>query len=177
MPKSSEKQVKQDSEKILAELLKNANKSINEIAEACGFSRQKVWRVIKDLEKNNAIWGYVAIINPEKLNKKRYFMLMKRSNKPIPKNLINEITNREMPETAKKIGIEFIDSIMLNGEYDYMISFYAYNMRDAKNMVELYNRLYPDLVSEVSLHEELFAVQKNGLNNPEVKKFEDFFRI
>jgi DNA-binding Lrp family transcriptional regulator len=42
MPKSSVKQIEQDERKILDELRKNANKSVNDIAETCGFSRQKV---------------------------------------------------------------------------------------------------------------------------------------
>ena len=45
MAKNSVKQIEQDEKKILEELKENANKSINDIAEKCGFSRQKVWRV------------------------------------------------------------------------------------------------------------------------------------
>jgi DNA-binding Lrp family transcriptional regulator len=42
MAKSSAKQIEQDNKKILDELAKNANMSINEIADKLGFSRQKV---------------------------------------------------------------------------------------------------------------------------------------
>ena len=77
MPKSSVKQIEQDEKKILDELTKNANKSINDIAENCRFSRQKVWRVINNLEKNHTIWGYTAVVYEEKLNKKSYLMLIK----------------------------------------------------------------------------------------------------
>jgi len=70
MAKSSVKQIEQDERRILGELAKNANKSVNDIAETCGFSRQKVWRVINNLEKNHTIWGYIAVVNQEKLNKK-----------------------------------------------------------------------------------------------------------
>ena len=66
MAKNSIRQIEEDEKQILLELSKNANKSINEIAKTCGFSRQKVWRIIKNLEKNNTIWGYVAVIDEEK---------------------------------------------------------------------------------------------------------------
>ena len=69
MAKNSVKQIEQDEKKILEELSKNANKSINDIAEKCGFSRQKVWRVINNLEKNHAIWGYTAVVDEKKINK------------------------------------------------------------------------------------------------------------
>jgi DNA-binding Lrp family transcriptional regulator len=155
--------------------VKQINKTIHDIAKTCHFSRQKVWRVIKNLEKNNTIWGYTAVINQEKLNKKIYIMLIKRTNKPIPKELINQITSREIPKKVKKWGVDFINSIYLNGRYDYMISFYANNLKDAKKVVELYNQLYPGIVSEIDLHEEMFSVQRSGINNPEINKFKDFF--
>ena len=175
MAKNSVKQIEKDEIKILDELTKNANKSINDIAETWGFSRQKVWRVINNLEKNHTIWGYVAVVNPEKLNKKRYIMLMKRSNKPISKEVINHITSREIADKVKKVGVEFINSIYLNGKYDWMICFTANNIKDAKNIEELYFKLYPEIISEIEIHEEMFTVQSCGINNPEIKKLYEFF--
>ena len=78
MAKNSIKQIEEDEKKVINELLKNANKSINEIAKICGFSRQKVWRIIKNLEKNHTIWGYTAIVDEEKQNLKNYILLIKR---------------------------------------------------------------------------------------------------
>jgi DNA-binding Lrp family transcriptional regulator len=177
MPKSSSNQIERDEKKILAILSRNANKSIAEISQSLGFSRQKVWRVIKNLEKNKTIWGYSAIIDQEKLGKKVYMMLLKRTNKPINKEVIDQILAREIPDKVKKWDVEFINSIYLNGTYDYVICFSAKNIRDAKNVVELYYKLYPDIISEIDLHEEMFTVQRSGINNPEIKKFKDFFNI
>ena len=176
MPKKSVKQIEQDEKKILKELSKNATKSINDIAEKCKFSRQKVWRVIKNLENNNTIWGYKPIVNQQKLDKKKYIMLMKRSNKPITKEALNHILDREIADKVKKIGVEFINSVYLNGRYDWIISFTANNIRDAKKVVELYNDLYEGLISEIHLNEEMFTVQNNGIPNPEIKKLKDFFK-
>jgi len=57
MAKSSREQRDLDEKKVLAELQKNSNESIETIAKHCGFSRQKVWRTIKQLEENHMIWG------------------------------------------------------------------------------------------------------------------------
>ena len=176
MPKNSNEQIEQDEKKILHELSKNANKSINDIAKKLGFSRQKVWRTVKNLEKNNTIWGYVAVINQEKLNKKVYMMLMKRTNKPVPKEVLNHIISREIIDRVKKWNVQFINSIYLNGKYDYVICFSAHTLKDAKNVVELYYKLYPDIISQIDLHEEMFIVQNSGINNPEIKKIKDFFK-
>ena len=52
MPKNSKKQIDKDEKKVIAELQNNARESIDKIAQECGFSRQKVWRIMKRLEKN-----------------------------------------------------------------------------------------------------------------------------
>ena len=57
MPKSSKEEVIQSENIVLKELKKDASKSIDAIAKDHNFSRQKVWRIIKRLEKNKKIWG------------------------------------------------------------------------------------------------------------------------
>jgi len=54
MAKSSKDQIEQDEKKILTELMKNSNENIETIAKRCGFSRQKTWRFIKQLEAKNS---------------------------------------------------------------------------------------------------------------------------
>ena len=56
MPKSSKEQIDLDEKKVVSELQRNSKESIDVIAKRCGFSRQKVWRIIKRLEKNKTIW-------------------------------------------------------------------------------------------------------------------------
>ena len=175
MPKSSNEQIEKDEKKILEELKINANKSINDIAKTCGFSRQKVWRIVKNLEKNNTIWGYTAILDNQKLGKKRYQMLLKRSHQPVTKELLNHILDRKLKEKAKEMGVEYIDSIYANGYYDWILTFLADDLKSAKKVVELYKKLYEGLFSEIRLNEELFVMQKCGMDNPEIEKLKDFF--
>ena len=96
MAKNSMKQIEEDENKILQELANNSNKSINEIAKKCGFSRQKVWRMIKNLEKNHTIWGYTTIIDREKQGLKSYTVLIKRTNLPMEEEMVDKIIEREM---------------------------------------------------------------------------------
>jgi len=49
--------------KVIAELRKNAKGSVDALAKRCEFSRQKVWRIRKRLEKDKTVWGYAAIVN------------------------------------------------------------------------------------------------------------------
>jgi len=174
MPKSSVKQIEKDERKILNELRKNANKSINDIAQSCGFSRQKVWRVINNLEKNHTIWGYTAILDEEKLDEKSYIILIKRTNKPLSKELINKIIKREL---GKQSGIEITDSIYAHGIYDWIIFINATNIREAKGFVEETNKLFEGFIAEIHLIEKMFSAVNSGITNPDIKKLNDFFNV
>jgi len=177
MPKSSIKQIELDEKKILDELLKNANKSINDIAKTCKFSRQKVWRVIKNLEKNKTIWGYTVVLDHQKLAKERFVMLIKRSTKPLSEKFLDQIISRDIENIAKKRGINMINSVYVNGAYDWLISFTANNIKEAKNFVELLNRSYPEIISGIDLLNYMFPVEYDGIINPEAEKLKEFFKI
>ncbi len=176
MPKSSLKQIEKDEKKILNILLKNSNKSVNDIAKICGFSRQKVWRVINKLEKNHTIWGYTAVLDNEKLNKKNYMMLIKRTHKPISNKLIDDIINRKVSDEVRKNGIYISCSLFTHGNYDWVMCFNAPSIREAKGFVEHFNKLYEGFISDIHLIEVMFSSVRSGVKNPEIEKFKYIFK-
>ena len=177
MPKNSVKQIEQDEKRILKELRKNANKSINDIAESCHFSRQKVWRVIHNLEKNNTIWGYVAVVDEEKLGKKSYILLIKRANKPMAREILDIMSRKDFMKRVEKLGIESLSHIFINGKYDWIISFNAPDITTAKRYVEELNRTYEGYIGEILLQEIMFSAQSSGIINPNIEKLKDFFKV
>ena len=177
MVKSSLKQIQQDEKKILDELSRNANKSINDIAQTCGFSRQKVWRTINNLEKNYTIWGYTAVLDNEKLNRRSYMMLIKRTNKPITEELVYDITSRRISDEVRKNGIDITCSFFTHGKYDWVMCFNAKELKVAKAFMEYYNKLYEGFVSDINLIEIIFPAVRSGLRNPEMDKLNDFFKV
>jgi len=175
MAKNSAKQIREDEKRIIDELQKNANNSINEIAAKCNFSRQKVWRIIKNLEKNNTIWGYTAIIDEEKQDMRKYFVLIKRTNLPVTEEMIERLITRELKKQTEDLDVNLITSSWTNGIFDYLICFNAPDIRNAKRFVEKLNKLFEGLISEIHLIEQLFSVQKCGIENPNVDKIKEFF--
>ena len=125
MAKNSRQQIIEDEKKIVRELSTNANKSINEIAKTCGFSRQKVWRIIKTLEKNNTIWGYTAVVDEEKQDFKSYMVLIKRSIQPIDDGIIDRIIERELSKNSEKLKVRILHSFYTSGAFDWIICFNA----------------------------------------------------
>jgi len=175
MPKSSVEKIEKDDKRIINELKKNANKSINDIARTCGFSRQKVWRAIKKMEDNHIIWGYTALVDEEKFGKKSYILLIKRSKQPMTKEILDKISRKDFMKRIEKLGIESSYHLFINGDYDWIVCFNAADILIAKRYLEELLRTYEGYVSEIRLQEVMFSAQRCGIINPDIEKIKDFF--
>ena len=175
MAKSSKKQIDQDEKRVIEQLQKNSNESIDKIAKICGFSRQKVWRIIKRLEKNKTIWGYTAVPDKEKQGVHHYIMLIKRSNEPA-KNVIDDIIDGFKKYSGKNLGIFVQTACMLQGQYDIMLCFTARDISVAKRFTESINNKYSAYIKEIMMLEDIFPVRINGMMNPKVDDLKEFFR-
>ena len=175
MPKTSKEQITNDEKKILRELQKNSKESIDKLAKKCGFSRQKVWRIIKRLENNKTIWGYHAVVDDEKMGLRRYLILIKRTHKPISKMQLNVITSRKVKQASSKLGINIESSFYLHGSYDWFIMVTAKDLRFVKKIIEVFTILLKDVISEVQVEEVIFPVEKNNCTNPNLDRIKEFF--
>ena len=174
MPKNSKKQIELDETKVINELQKNSKESIDAIAKKCGFSRQKVWRIIKKLEKDKTIWGYSCVIDDESMNLNRYVILIRRSSTAVGSNIKNMI---EKTLFGKKddLNTHILCSYYVHGDFDWMFCFTARDIRHAKRFVEYLSSSHPDIIKEIKLMELIFPLQKCGIYNPHADKLKDFF--
>ncbi len=176
MPKSSKEQIDDDEKKVILELQKNGKESINNIAINCGFSRQKVWRIINRIEKNKTVWGYSAVVDDVKLNQKRFFLLLKRTNKPIPKEKLQIVLTRELWAEGEKKGICLESSYFVHGFYDWIICVTAKDIRQVKKFCEsLYSLAKAGYLSDIQIMEVLFPVEISRLINPNLEEFSNLF--
>jgi DNA-binding Lrp family transcriptional regulator len=177
MAKSSRDKIDEDIKLILNEIQKNANKSINKIAYKLGFSRQKVWRIINDLEKDKTIWGYTTIIDFTKQDLKYFVILAKRSNKPLDKKLLDKVISRDLEELLEQMGCKLVSSIYVNGAYDWIISITCKSLIDAKKVSELIHRRYSDYLKKIDLLQGLFPCKINYILNPNIKNLSEIFKM
>jgi DNA-binding Lrp family transcriptional regulator len=175
MPKSSKKQIVDDEKKVIAELQKDSNESIDKIAKKCGFSRQKVWRIVKRLEKERTIWGYTAIVDDAKLSVKKFLVLIKRINIPVTEENLNKVVNRELKKEAERIGAVIKSSFYVHGCYDYFICITAPSIKQVKKFCEILNKLFKDYISEMEILEVIFPVQNCGIQNPNLEELKELF--
>jgi DNA-binding Lrp family transcriptional regulator len=175
MPKVSKVQIDKDEKRILAELQKNANESIDGIAKRCGFSRQKVCRTIKALEQKHLIWGYTVIVDELKNDSRHYTLLIKRTPHQLMKDTIDIIASRKLEEIVSEIGVIVESSYYVHGEYDWILTFTAQNIVQAKKFRESVLNLHAGIIEKAILLETLFAVKDHHILNPEPAKLKEFF--
>jgi DNA-binding Lrp family transcriptional regulator len=175
MPKSSLEQYEIDRKKVIEELIRDAKQSVDRIGKNCGFSRQKVWRIIKQLEKNNTIWGYSAVVDSDILDLKRYLILIKKTNKPLTPDKIDIITSRKLKEVTSQYGITIENSFYTHGSSDWFISVTARGIKDIKRVVEMFTYMLKDFIEQVDVIEVIFPVALHNCPNPNIEKIKDFF--
>lgn len=178
MAKSSQEQIEEDINKILNELQKNSNYSINQISKKLGFSRQKVWRIIKDLEEDKTIWGYTAIVDDNKIGRKRYFILLNKANIPLTEEKINVIINRELRPLAEKEGVSLEGSFFVNGIYDGILCVTAENINQVKMFIEKMNKKLGGIyMADINILEVLFTIEKDNFDNPNIRDLKEYFHL
>ena len=175
MPKTSREQIANDKKKILQELQKNSKESIDKIAKKCGFSRQKVCRVIKRLEKDKTIWGYHAVVDDNKIGLQQYFVLIKRTSKSFSKEHIDSIIKRVINPEIAKMGIIVENISYVHGAFDGIHIIRASNVVQVKKYCEILNKLSNGYISDMKILEELFPIKKNGIVNPNIEELKDTF--
>ena len=173
MAKTSFEQIEQDEKKVIKELQKNSNQSIDNIAKKCRFSRQKVWRTIKRLEENNMIWGYTAIIDDIRLNRVVYLVLLKM--KSMTKELVNIIMKRIIENQSAKYNIRLIDAFHVTGEFDWIIRFSSPDRKTASKYYDSIRSIYEDFLLEKPIIIDInFIIMTAGKKNPKIKKLYEF---
>jgi DNA-binding Lrp family transcriptional regulator len=174
MSKSSRDQIDKDEKKILSELVKNSNEKIETIAKHCGFSRQKTWRFIKQLEAKGLIWGYTAIFNEEKIGLMHFILMVKRTTKQIEEKTVDKIVSRKLEDLVAELGITIESSSYVHGEYDWIITFTAEDIKQAKKFSDSLVALHPGVIEKITIMQTLMFIRKQYILNPDKKKLKEF---
>ena len=174
MSKSSRDQIVKDEKKILSELVKNSNEKIETIAKHCGFSRQKTWRFIKQLEAKGLIWGYTAIFNEEKIGRTHFMLMVKRTTKQLEEKTIDKIVSRKLEDLVEELGITIENSSYVHGEYDWVLTFTAEDIKQAKKFSDSLVALHPGVIEKITIMQTLMFIRKQYILNPDKKKLKEF---
>jgi DNA-binding Lrp family transcriptional regulator len=175
MTRSSKERLKEDELKILAALQRYPKENINMIAKHCGFSRQKVYKAIKQMEKNHTIWGYATVADEQKQGLQKYVLLIKRSTKTIDDKTLDQLVSYQKNKEIAGLEITVENSYFIHGEYDWMLIFTAPDIRQAKKFSDILLNQYPGMFSNVNLIQILMTLQSQHVLNPNHFKLRELF--
>ena len=136
MAKSSRDQIEQDENKILDALEQHSKDRVDEIAKCCGFSRQKISRIIKNLERDKVIWGYPPRTDGELKGLKHFVLLVKKSIIPFDETLKKEMILEKIDAYAPN-SVKVENILFTHGSFDVVVTFYALNLVNAKKFCEI----------------------------------------
>jgi Lrp/AsnC family leucine-responsive transcriptional regulator len=173
MVKSSKETILHDEIKLLSVLEQDSNESVDEIAKKCKFSRQKAWRIIKDLEQRKIIWGYTAVTDETAKNLKHFTVLAKRNTVPFDDEVRKEIILRKLDDYPMHI-VKIENIYLTHGITDWIITFYAPDVQSAKKFVDETFARFSKYLEEYSIIETLVPVRKYGLKNPRIKELVEY---
>ena len=165
MSKSSVETMKRDEMKVLDALGQYPEEKISEIGKRCGFSPQKIARIIKNLEKDKIIWGYSAITDGTLRKLSHFVVLVKRNAVPFDASFKKELAIEKIDNLLSS-GARVESMFFTHGSFDLVMIFYASNLIEAKDFIEkIYDRVGKYFGEHVLL-ETLVPIRKNGLKNP-----------
>ena len=174
MSKSSKKQIDVDERMVIAELQKNARKSVDKLSERCGCSRQRASRIIKQLEENNTIWDYHAVVDQSKLGLKRYLILLKRSPELMDEKTIDTMVKGNL-KGMTEIGVSIDSSFFVHGMYDWVLNVTTNNIKQIKQFCGILEKTLSGHLFDIRVLEVLFPVEENGICNPNPEEINGFF--
>jgi Lrp/AsnC family leucine-responsive transcriptional regulator len=174
MVKRSKDQIQKDEMKILAELQKNSHESLEALAQKYHFSRQKVWRLIKDLEDSHVIWGYSAIVDAEKQGLQKFIVFIKQSATILDTQKAESVNLNEIQKEYTKIGITIETSHYIHGDCDWVLIFTAPDIKLAKHFINLLHAKYPGLIETSNLAQILYTPREHYILNPGSLKVKEF---
>ena len=132
------KKIDQMDQKILAELQRDADQSLDEIAGKVGSSKTPVWNRIRKLKDAGVITATVALLDPEALGLNACFFVLVRTSE-------HEAAWQATFLQALNDRPEVLEAHRLAGEIDYILKV---QVADAR----AYDVFYQALISEVKIH-------------------------
>jgi len=173
MSKRSKEQIDIDERKVINELQKNCRVIIDKLSERCGCSRQRAGRIIKQLEENNTIWGYHAVVDQSKLDLKRYLILLKRLPNPMKKEALDAMVKGKLKDITE-IGVCVDSSFFVHGMYDWVLNVTANNIRQIKQFCEILKKRLSGHLFDIQVLEVLFPIKEDCIDNPKPEGINDF---
>jgi len=172
MARTTLKNQKEDEKQVISELIRNGNALLDDIAEKLGCSRQKIWRIIKRLEETKVIWGYTAVVDPEKTKTRKYFVFVKWNIQPMGKDTLDILSKGNIDS-----GFSIDSSYFIHGMFDWLFVISVEDVVELKKFCSSLHATFPKRISEIQTVEVLVPVRVHSIDNPSSEKIFDCYSL
>jgi uncharacterized protein with GYD domain len=92
----------------------------------------------------------------------------------IDEKVVDIIISTKAEDIAKELGITIESSFYVHGEYDWVITFTAEGLRQAKKFSDSLVVLHPGVIEKITIMQTLMFIRKQYILNPEKMKLKEF---
>jgi len=100
--------------------------------------------------------------------------MLKRTSKPLKDGTADRIISRRAEDVLKKLEGTIESSALVHGDYDWVVTFTAKDIKQAKKYSDTLIALHPGEIEKTTLLQTMMFVKKQYILNPERKKLTDF---
>ena len=94
--------------------------------------------------------------------------------KTLDETTINKIISRKLEDLIKEIGITIESSSYVHGDYDWVLTFTAKDIIQAKKFSDSLVMLHPGVIENITIMETLIFIKKHYILNPEKSRLKEF---
>jgi uncharacterized protein with GYD domain len=92
----------------------------------------------------------------------------------IDEKVVDLIISTKTEDMAKELGVTIESSFYVHGEYDWILTFIADNIIQAKKFSDSLIQLYPSGTEKITILQTMMFIRKHYILNPDRKKLKEF---
>jgi uncharacterized protein with GYD domain len=100
--------------------------------------------------------------------------MVKRTTKQIEEKTVDKIVSRKLEDLVGELGITIESSSYVHGEYDWVLTFTAEDIKQAKKFSDSLVALHPGVIEKITIMQTLMFIRKQYILNPDKKKLKEF---
>ena len=100
--------------------------------------------------------------------------MVKRTTKQIEEKTVDKIVSRKLEDLVAELGITIESSSYVHGEYDWVLTFTAQDIKQAKKFSDSLVVLHPGVIEKITIMQTLMFIRKHYILNPEKMKLKEF---
>jgi uncharacterized protein with GYD domain len=101
-------------------------------------------------------------------------LMIKRTMEKMDEKVVDLIISTKTEDIATELGVTIESSFYVHGEYDWILTFIADDIIQAKKFSDSLIQLYPSCTKKITILQTMMFTRKHYILNPDRKKLKEF---